>query len=190
MLTERDGAVILAGGTDILTKMKNGLPVNAFRAEGPRIAQKSARSEKNRVCRGQGMVIAARSRQRACFSEVITKNTTPSRVLPEHGGEPGAPRRNRRRQHCERGALGGLAADPHRARASWKLESAKGERTLPLEEVFAGPGRTVLARGEILTEVVIPDQAMTGSAYFKYACARPGAGGRRRRGAVQMEGTS
>jgi carbon-monoxide dehydrogenase medium subunit len=59
--------------------------------------------------------------------------------------------------------------------ATAKLVSAKGERTLPLEEVFAGPGRTVLERGEVLTEVVIPDQAMTGSAYFKYALRKAGA---------------
>jgi carbon-monoxide dehydrogenase medium subunit len=67
--------------------------------------------------------------------------------------------------------------------ASVKLESVKGERTLPMEEVLCRPGRTVLERGEVLTESRHPRSAMTGSTYFKYALRKAGAlAGRRRRG--------
>jgi carbon-monoxide dehydrogenase medium subunit len=44
-----------------------------------------------------------------------------------------------------------------------------------LEEVFTGPSKTVLAKDEILTEIVIPDQKMTGSTYFKFALRKAGA---------------
>jgi carbon-monoxide dehydrogenase medium subunit len=37
-----------------------------------------------------------------------------------------------------------------------RLVGARGERTLPLEEFFTGPGSTVLAPGEILAEILVP----------------------------------
>lgn len=40
-----------------------------------------------------------------------------------------------------------------------RLASAQGERHLPLEEFFAGPGKTVLAPGELLVEVLVPPPA-------------------------------
>jgi CO/xanthine dehydrogenase FAD-binding subunit len=49
-----------------------------------------------------------------------------------------------------------------------RLVSAGGSRTLPLEEFFVGPGKTVLAAGEILAEVIIPEQEVTGSHYLKF----------------------
>jgi carbon-monoxide dehydrogenase medium subunit len=50
-----------------------------------------------------------------------------------------------------------------------------GTRTLPLEQFFTGPGQSVIGVGEILTEVVIPDQPTTGSAYFKFGLRHSGA---------------
>ena len=49
------------------------------------------------------------------------------------------------------------------------IYGAKGERSLELVHFFTGPGQTVLAKGEILTEIVIPRQLpRTGSAYIKF----------------------
>jgi carbon-monoxide dehydrogenase medium subunit len=49
-----------------------------------------------------------------------------------------------------------------------KLKSSKAERTVPIEEFFTGPGETVLEKGEILTEILIPKPLPnTGSAYWK-----------------------
>jgi carbon-monoxide dehydrogenase medium subunit len=56
-----------------------------------------------------------------------------------------------------------------------KLTGVKGERTLPLEDLFTGPGKTVLAQDELITEVVIPDQKMTGSTYMKFGLRAAGA---------------
>jgi len=61
--------------------------------------------------------------------------------------------------------------------ASIKVLSPEGERTIPLEEFFKGPGETVLRRGEIVTEVSIPKLLPhTGSAYWKH----------KRRGALEL----
>lgn len=40
--------------------------------------------------------------------------------------------------------------------AKAKISSPNGERILPLEEFFVGPGKTVMEPGEILTELIIP----------------------------------
>ena len=40
--------------------------------------------------------------------------------------------------------------------ATAKIVSAAGERTVPLEEFFRGPGQTVMTSDEILTEITLP----------------------------------
>jgi carbon-monoxide dehydrogenase medium subunit len=49
-----------------------------------------------------------------------------------------------------------------------KIKSIKGERTLPMEDFFKGPGETALKAGEIVQELLIPKLLPnTGSAYHK-----------------------
>jgi CO/xanthine dehydrogenase FAD-binding subunit len=58
-----------------------------------------------------------------------------------------------------------------------KLLSPEGQRTIPLEEFFKGPGETVVKDGEILTELLVPKPLPhTGSAYWKH----------KRRGALDL----
>ncbi|RLB06626.1 MAG: xanthine dehydrogenase family protein subunit M [Deltaproteobacteria bacterium] len=53
--------------------------------------------------------------------------------------------------------------------AEVRIRGPRGERVIPLEEFFVGPGQTVLNRGEILVEFIIPPApAYTGSAYWKH----------------------
>src|SRR5260370_29153896 len=40
--------------------------------------------------------------------------------------------------------------------ASAKIASATGERTMPLEEFFKGPGQSAMSPDEILSEITIP----------------------------------
>lgn len=48
-----------------------------------------------------------------------------------------------------------------------------GERSLPLEELFRGPGQTVLAAGEILTRLSVPKPgAGSGGAYLRHVPRR------------------
>ena len=178
MLAERDGTVILSGGTDILTKMKNGLPVNGFPVPAALISLKNLSGlKKIEYVPGRGIVIGGRSTHNdIVFSPVLHER---------YNSVSCAARSMAANQVRHAGTIAGniVTAVPSAdlppilmvLGAVVTLESAKGGRTLPLEEVFVGPGKTVLARDEILTEVVIPDQAMTGSAYFKYALRKSGA---------------
>ena len=53
-------------------------------------------------------------------------------------------------------------------RASVNLVSASGSRRLPLDEFFAGPGRTVLAAGEIVESIDLPSTSeRTGGAFAR-----------------------
>jgi aerobic carbon-monoxide dehydrogenase medium subunit len=56
-----------------------------------------------------------------------------------------------------------------------KIVGSKGERTLALEDVFKGPNLTVLEHDELITEFVIPDNGFTGSTYIKFALRASGA---------------
>lgn len=49
------------------------------------------------------------------------------------------------------------------------LHGSKGERRLPLEDFFTGPGKTVLAADELVTELRLPPPApRTGKVYIKH----------------------
>jgi len=53
--------------------------------------------------------------------------------------------------------------------AQVKLKTAKAERVLPIERFFTGPRETILQKGEILSEIIIPKPLPhTGSAYWKH----------------------
>jgi aerobic carbon-monoxide dehydrogenase medium subunit len=49
-----------------------------------------------------------------------------------------------------------------------KIKSLSEERTVPIETFFTGPGETILKKGEMVTELIIPKPLPhTGSAYWK-----------------------
>jgi CO/xanthine dehydrogenase FAD-binding subunit len=53
--------------------------------------------------------------------------------------------------------------------AQVKIASSNGERSVPIEDFFKGPGRTILQAGEIVTEFVVPQPLpRTGMAYTKH----------------------
>jgi len=53
--------------------------------------------------------------------------------------------------------------------ARLRLEGPNGRRELPAEDFFAGPGRTVLEKGEILVEIILPVPASnSGAAYLRF----------------------
>lgn len=57
--------------------------------------------------------------------------------------------------------------------AQVRLEGPQGERILPLQEFFRGPGQTVLRRGEVLTHFLLPPpRPRSGGCYIKLANRR------------------
>jgi CO/xanthine dehydrogenase FAD-binding subunit len=57
--------------------------------------------------------------------------------------------------------------------AEVEIVSGEGRRTVPLETIFAGPGRTTLAAGELLVTIRLPaPQADTASHYIRFTPRR------------------
>lgn len=54
--------------------------------------------------------------------------------------------------------------------AECRLSGPDGHRQVPLEQLFTGPGQTVLAGDELLTEITLPPPSRnTGSLYIKHS---------------------
>ena len=54
--------------------------------------------------------------------------------------------------------------------AECRVSGPDGHRQVPLDQLFTGPGRTVLAQDEVLTEIDLPPPARnTGSLYIKHS---------------------
>jgi carbon-monoxide dehydrogenase medium subunit len=169
----QDSVKVISGGTDLMSKMKHGLIV-------PKVLvsiKKLPGLKKIEYVPGRGVVIGALSTHNdIVFSEVIQKKYN------SVSNTAGAMAANQVR-HV--GTIGGniVSGVPSAdlppiliaLNATATIFGPKGERSLPLEKVFLGPGKTVLEYNEILTEVVIPDQKMTGSTYHKFALRRAGA---------------
>ena len=173
MLLEKKGAKILSGGTDLIPLMKNGL------IEPPTLIslKKVPGLKKIENVAGRGVVIGAASTHNdLIFSEVINK---------KYNSISNAAQQMAANQVRHGGTIGGNIATALPSAdlppilivlgAKVTLVTAKGKREVAIEDVFTGPRTNVIEQGEVITEVVIPENAMTGSTYFKYALRKSGA---------------
>ena len=173
MLLEKEGSKILSGGTDLIPMVKNGVIQPATLIS----LKKVPGLKKIENVSGRGVVIGAASTHNdLVFSEVLNK---------KYNSVSNAAQQMAANQVRHGGTIGGNIATATPSAdlppilialgAKATLVSAKGKRELAVEDIFTGPRTTVIERGEVLTEVVIPDSAFTGSSYFKYALRKSGA---------------
>lgn len=168
-----DKAKVLAGGSDLLVKMKDGLMTPAVlvslkNLDGLRTIRYEA---------GRGVIIGARSTHNELMNDAILQEKYRSVCAAAHTMAAD--------QIRNIGTIGGnlvnavpsadippilIALD-----AQARIVGAGSERTIPLKDFFVGPCETVLKNGEILTEIIIPDQPTTGSNYIKSELRRAGA---------------
>jgi carbon-monoxide dehydrogenase medium subunit len=164
-------AKVLAGGTDLLVKMKSG-------AIQPRclVSLKKLSALKGlRFESGVGVVIGARTTHDELVASSLLHERFPS-VSAAAANMAGF-------QIRQVGTIGGnlvnavpsadlppilIALGTRVCIAGWQRE----RREVDLENFFLGPGKTVLQPGEILAEVVIPEQLTTGSHYIKFGLRR------------------
>jgi len=166
-------ARVLAGGSDLLVKMKDGLMKPAVLVSLKNLdSLKAIRYEK-----GTGVIIGARATHNEVMNNKILQEKYRSVCEAAHSMAAD--------QIRNIGTVGGnlvnavpsadlppiLIALAARAR----IVGTSGERVVPLEDFFLGPGKTVLENGEILAEIIIPDQPTTGSNYIKFGLRRAGA---------------
>jgi carbon-monoxide dehydrogenase medium subunit len=126
---------------------------------------------------GRGVVIRAKSTQNDIANSPLLQERYPSVSEAAHSMA--------NNQIRNRGTIGGnlVSAVPSAdlppiliaLDASITLVGPYETRTIPLENFFVGPRHSVIASNEILTEIIIPDQTTTGSAYSKFGLRRSGA---------------
>ena len=165
--------VVFGGGSDLLHKMKNGHLTPDHVVSLRRMTQLSQIRHEE----GRGIVLGALVSPNDIYTCKLLQERYLS--LPMAAHEMGNP------QVRNRGTIGGnicnaspLADLPPlliALHASVKVVQYAGERIVPLEEFICGPGKTVIKRDEILSEVIIPDGNATGSTYIKFGLRKSGA---------------
>ena len=160
------GAYPLAGGTDLLVRMKRGDLAPGALVNLKRIAGLDG------IERGPGgeIRVGALALISAIEHSPLVRTSHP--VLAEAAGVLGSPSiRNL-------GTLGGnigraspasdMAPSLIVLRGRVCIEGVEGKREVAVEEFFKGPGETVLSSGEMITSVYVPEMAEgSGAAYLK-----------------------
>ncbi len=167
------GAKVLAGGTDLLPKMKNELIAPKVLVSLKSIPEIRGISH----VPGRGVVIGAGVTHNGLMNSSLLQGRYPS--VPE------AAHAMANNQVRNLGTVGGnlVSAVPSAdlppiliaLNAFLTLTGTRGKRTMPLSDFFVGPQRSAILADEVLEEITIPDQPTTGSAYIKFGLRRSGA---------------
>jgi len=166
-------ARLISGGTDLIIKMKKELLAPEILISIKNLDQ----LKKIEYVPGQGLVIGSRvTHNELVKSEVIREkyssiSTAAAQMAHNQVRNVGTVGGN----ICNAVPSADLPPILIALNANVKLSGTNGERTLALEDIFTGPSKTVLAQDEIITEVIIPDQKMTGSNYIKFGLRKSGA---------------
>lgn len=163
LLAEKEGARVLAGGTDIHASRERGSSLPPVLVSLSGLGLDCVEEESSGALRVGPLTTHATIAGSAFFRSRFP-------VLAEACASVGSP------QVRNLGSLGGNlgnaspAADTASALialgASVEISGLQGKRVLPVEEFFLGPGRTVLERGEIVSGILLPFPAPC-SAYQK-----------------------
>jgi len=166
-------AKVIAGGTDVLPKMKQEILAPEVLVSLKNLSQLTDIYYE----KGKGVVIGARATHNDLVNSPLLQEKYLSICEAAH--------HMANNQIRNRGTVGGNIVNAVPSAdlppilialgAEVKLVGTGGERTVPLEEFFTGPGNTVIKQDEILTEIVVPDQSFTGSTYMKFGLRRSGA---------------
>jgi len=160
---QEDGAAILCGGTDILIRMRRGLL-------SPRTLVDVSRLED---LRGIEAVDGEIHIGAAVNENTILRSPLVAERLPLLAD---VLKRLAAVEIRSRGSLGGNLVNASPAadsaiplllyEARLHLVGATGERWVPVREFFVGPGKTVLAKGEFVRAIAVPDPPAGARAFF------------------------
>ncbi|MDA8222968.1 xanthine dehydrogenase family protein subunit M [Desulfosporosinus sp.] len=165
-MTQYSGkAKILAGGTDLLTKMKSGLLQCEYLIFVKKIEGLNYLISDSNTLR-IGPMVSLRTIEKseqvkayysALFEAVRSMAATSVKNMATIGGNL-----------CNGSPAADTAPPLLVYGATLKLSSTRGDRMVPVEEFFVGPGKTVLESDELLTEISIPDLGEhVGSSFLK-----------------------
>jgi len=165
MLARRPEATPLAGGTDILVQLKEGYRSETALLSLKRVPDMHQLSHNGQLTFGSAVT--------------MTQITTDAQIQQDYSTLASAAGLLGSVQTRNMATVGGNicnaspsadTAPPLLALgAQVVIASLRGERTIPLEAVFKGPGETVLQPGELLTQIIVPNPpARSGSSYTRH----------------------
>ena len=168
LLAENPNLELIAGGTDVLIKM------HGKNEETELLSLRKIKSlERIRKAEDGTIVIGAMATFARVFKDPILRELIP--ILTEAAISMGGPQiRNIATiggNVCSGATSGDSASSLFVLNAQLKLETANGERLVPIQEFYLGPGKVALKPGEILTEILIsPDDYRSfGGQYIKFS---------------------
>jgi len=152
--TKGSGGYFLAGGTDLAIAIKEKGLAPRYVVDLKKIPDLSGIRENSDGSIG----IGALTTMREVETSALIRNRYP--FLAQSAGEVGSI------QIRNRATIGGNVANATPSadvapallvlEAAAKISGFERERTVPLDEFFVGPGKTVMQRDELLTELTIP----------------------------------
>ncbi|HVP23209.1 MAG TPA: NAD-dependent dihydropyrimidine dehydrogenase subunit PreA [Conexivisphaerales archaeon] len=149
----RGGAVLKAGGTDLMLRMKQGLVAPTYVVDLKNVKGLSyIRSKEDAVLLGSSTTMKELAESRllreklSALPETAMKMSVPElRGISTLGGNL-----------CNASPAADTAPVLLALDAKAKLVGPRGARSVPLASFFLGPGKTCLEQGEIITEVEVP----------------------------------
>lgn len=164
--TYRGQARVLAGGTDLYLRLRKGVFLPDYVIDLKRVP----RLDYITPNRDGGVQIGPTTLQDEVARSSLMQQLYPA--LAEAASWVGAVQTRNRATVVGNLCNASPAADTAPALLSYgaqvKLASLQGERTLPLDEFFVGPGRTALQDNELVAEIILPvPAAHTGAAFFR-----------------------
>jgi carbon-monoxide dehydrogenase medium subunit len=164
--TYRGQARVLAGGTDLYLRLRKGVFLPDYVIDLKRVP----RLDYITPNRDGGVQIGPTTLQDEVARSSLMQQLYPA--LAEAASWVGAVQTRNRATVVGNLCNASPAADTAPALLSYgaqvKLASLQGERTLPLDEFFVGPGRTALQDNELVAEIILPAPvAHTGAAFFR-----------------------
>lgn len=164
MMADRPKARPLAGGTDLLVQMKEGgRPVEAL-VSLKRISEVHQFTQNGKLTLGAAVTTG----QLATNSQILAEYTALANGAGLIGGVQIRNMATVGGNLCNAAPSADTAPPLLVLGAQVVIASTQGERTIPLEEFWLGPGRTVLQPGELLKEIIVPQPPpRSGSFYLR-----------------------
>ena len=160
---------VIAGGTDVLIRMRHG----DFAGAGLLSLRGIPGLDQITLLEDGTLSIGAMAPFTRVTEDSLVRTLTP--ILVEAAGSVGGPQVRNVATLGGNLCNGAVSADSASTlfvlEANLRLESAAGTRLLPITEFYAGPGKVNLRPGEILAAVLIPPSGYRdmGGTYIKYA---------------------
>lgn len=166
------GATVLAGGTDVVVRLRTGRTLPAIVVDLKRVAALHADIQETGSC----LRVGARTVMADLIADARVRSRFPA--LAEAAHEVGSVQIRNRATIAGNICNASPAADTAPAllvyEAVVNLISAAGTRSVPLDHFFTGPGRTVVQRGELVESIDLPFPLGRQGAAFARATRRRG----------------